>query len=244
VSDGRDEREDGGDRFEDLSVGDRLAERDRTHPEPMKRPEVPRQANKYAWLVGIVMFMVLGVLVFVQTIPNQGEGLFGPKRGKRAPVFAAPLATSNLEGDANVCQKRPCPDGSGPIPACEVKSDDVLNVCALRDEPLVITFVFDRGADCFPQVDRAERALEGVPGVRFVTVYFTRKERSEVRGLVRARGWTQPVGIDADGQVANMYGVGGCPTTVFTRAGGRVAKTELGNLTEAQLRSEAERLAG
>lgn len=244
MSDYRDDRENGGDRFEDLSVGERLAERDRTHPEPARRPEVPRQANKYAWLVGIVMFMVLGVLVFVQTIPNQGEGLFGPKTGKRAPAFAAPLADSDLEGDANVCQKEPCPDGSGPIPACEVRSEDVLNVCSLRGKPLVMTFVFDRGADCFPQVDRAERVRASVPGVRFVTVYFTRKERSEVRGLVRARRWEQPVGVDADGQVANMYGVGGCPTTVFVRQGGRVDKTELGNLTETELRREAERLAG
>jgi hypothetical protein len=73
-------------------------------------------------------------------------------------------------------------------------------------------------------------------------VYFTRKEREEVRGLVRARRWTQPVGIDQDGQVVNLYGVGGCPTTMFVRAGGRVATTRLGNLTEEQLRRGAERL--
>ena len=36
--------------------------------------------------------------------------------------------------------------------------------------------------------------------------------------------------------MANLYGVGGCPTTVFARAGGRVATTKLGNLTEDQLR--------
>ena len=34
-----------GDRFEDLSIGERLAERDRTHPEPARRPEVPRPGN-------------------------------------------------------------------------------------------------------------------------------------------------------------------------------------------------------
>jgi hypothetical protein len=238
------EQRENGDRFDDLSIGERLAERDETHPEPMRRPEVPRQANKYAWLVGIVMFMVLGVLVFVQTIPNQGEGLFGPKSGTRAPAFAAPLVSSDLEGDANVCQHKPCPKNSGPVPACEVKSGDVLNVCALRDRPLVITFVFDRGADCFPQVDRTERVRRSVPGVRFVTVYFSRKERSELRNLARARGWSQPVALDSDGQVANLYGVGGCPTTVFVREGGRVASTRLGNLTEAQLRRGAERLLG
>jgi hypothetical protein len=238
------------DRFDDLggdgrrSVGERLAERDRTHPEPQGRPEVPRPGNKYAWAVGILMLMVLGVVLFAETLPNSGEGLLGLKRGERVPGFAVPLATSDLEGDANVCQKKPCPENSGPVPACEVRSRDVLNVCELRDKPLVITFVFDRGADCFPQVDRTERVRGKVPDVRFVTVYFSRKKRNEVRGLASARSWTQPVALDSDGQVANLYGVGGCPTTVFARAGGRVVRTKLGNLTEDQLRRSAERLRG
>ncbi|HEX5896950.1 MAG TPA: hypothetical protein VFY47_11540, partial [Thermoleophilaceae bacterium] len=95
------------DRFEDLSPGERLAERDRTHPEPVRPPEVPRPGNKYAWLVGILMFMALGVLLFVQTIPNSGEGLEGPPVGKRLKAFAAPSALGPLSGDANVCQKAP-----------------------------------------------------------------------------------------------------------------------------------------
>jgi hypothetical protein len=236
------------DRFDDLggngrrSAGERLAERDRTHPEPDRRPEVPRPGNKYAWAVGILMLMGLGVLLFAQTIPNSGEGLQGLERGERVPDFAVPLATSDLEGDANVCQREPCPEGSGPRPACEIHNRNVLNSCDLTRRPAVLTFVFDRGADCFPQVDRTERVKDGVPGVTFATVYFTRKERDEVQGLVRARRWTQPVGIDQDGQVVNLYGVGGCPTTMFVRAGGRVARTRLGNLTEDQLRRGAERL--
>ena len=79
-----------GDRFEDLSVGERLAERDRTHPEPVRRPEVPRPGNKYAWAVGILLLMGLGVLLFAQTLPNQGKGLKGPEVGQRLPAFAAP----------------------------------------------------------------------------------------------------------------------------------------------------------
>jgi hypothetical protein len=237
------------DRFDDLGgderraeIGERLAERDRTHPEPMRRPEVPRASNKYAWAVGIVLLMGLSVLLFAQTIPNQGEGLKGPKRGSILHPFAAPSALGNLEGDANICQRRPCPKQAGPVPACQVRSDAVVNLCELRKRPLVLTFIFDRGADCYPQVDRTERVRGRVGGVTFATVFFTHKKRSEVRGLVQARQWTQPVGIDQDGQVANLYGVGGCPTTVFARAGGRVADTQLGNLTEDQLRREAQRL--
>jgi hypothetical protein len=236
------------DRFEDLGaerraeIGDRLAERDRTHPEP-RRPEVPRPGNKYAWAVGIVMLMVLGVVLFVQTLPNEGSGIDGPRPGTVIKAFAAPSALGALEGDANVCQRaEQCSGAVGDRPACTLLSEDVVNVCELRERPLVLTFIFDRGADCYPQVDRTERVRGELPGVNFATVFFTHKERDEVRRLVEERGWRQPVAVDRDGAVANLYGVGGCPTTVFTRAGGRVVTTKLGNLTEEDLRRQARRL--
>ena len=230
------------DRFRDLSVGERLAERDRTHPEPVRRPEVPRPSNKYAWAVGIVLLMGLSVLLFAQTLPNQGKGLAGPAVGSRLKAFAAPAASGPIEGDANVCQKRPCPKQAGPRPACEIVSNDVVNLCELRREALVLTFVFDRGADCLPQVDRTERVKGSLPGVRFATVFFTHKKRDELQRIVRGRRWTQPVAVDQDGAVANLYGIGGCPTTVFAKPGGRVVRTTLGNITEDDIRSQAEKL--
>ena len=84
--------------------------------------------------------------------------------------------------------------------------------------------------------------MDDVPGVNFATIFFTHKERGEVRALVEERGWRQPVGIDRDGAVANLYGVGGCPTTVFARQGGKVATVKLGNLTEDELRRLATRI--
>jgi hypothetical protein len=239
------------DRFGDLgegrtpeseSIGDRLAERDRTHPEPVRRPPTPRPTNKYAWAVGILFVMVLSVLLFVQTLPNSGDALFGPERGSQLKDFAAPSVRSNLDGDANVCQSEPCPEQAGAAPACTLDSESVVNVCSLRRRPLVLTFVFDRGADCYPQVDRTERVRRRVDGVEFATVFFSHKERDELRRLAEARGWTQPVAIDEDGAVANLYGVGGCPTTIFSRAGGEVAAVDLGNLTEEQLLAKARRI--
>jgi len=240
------------DRFSDLGrddrsraeqIGEQLAERDRTHPEPgHEPPEVPRPTNRYAWLVGILMLMGVSVLLITTALPNKGEGLFSLAPGKRLPKFAAPLALGHLEGDANVCQKRPCPKGSGKVPACELRSREVLNLCELERRPLVLTFIFDRGADCFPQVDRVERMMRDVPRVRFATVYFTRKHRDEVRRIVASRGWREPVGIDRDGQILNRYGVGVCPTTVFAKAGGVVLDSKLGNLTEAELKATARRL--
>jgi hypothetical protein len=240
------------DRFEDLGgrerraeIGDRLAERDRTHPEGPRRPDVPRPGNKYAWAVGIVMLMALGLVLFFQTLPNEGSGIDGPRPGSVIKAFAAPSALGNLEGDANVCQRAgDCNDQVGERPACSLVREGVVNVCELRRKPLVLTFIFDRGADCYPQVDRTERVRAEVPGVNFATVFFTHKERDQVRRLVEERRWRQPVAIDTDGLVANLYGVGGCPTTVFARSGGRVVTTKLGNLTEEELRRRAQRLVG
>ena len=228
------------DRFDDLSTGDKLAARDRTHPEPSKPPEVPRPGNKYAWVVGILMLMGLAVLLFAQTLPNAGEGVQGPHEGRRLPAFAAPAASGPTEGDANVCQRSPCPEGSGERPACELVSEAVVTVCPSRERPLVITFVVTRGTDCEPQVDRAERVRRRLPGVDFVTV-VSGDTREEAEGLARARSWDQPVAVDEDGAVVNLYGIGICPVTVFARDG-RVREVSLGNLTEEQLRRRAERV--
>jgi hypothetical protein len=239
------------DRFEDLGaqrraeIGDQLAERDETHPEP-RRPDVPRPGNKYAWAVGIVAIMGLSVLLFAETLPNKGKGFGGPPRGRVMPAFAAPTALGNAEdADANVCQRESrCNKDAGKVPACSIHSVEVLNVCDLYRKPLVLTFIFDRQADCYPQVDRVERVMPSVRGVNFATVFFTHKAHDQVRAIVKERGWRQPVGIDRDGTVSNLYRIGGCPTTVFARAGGRVVTTKLGNLTEDQVRRLAHRIEG
>jgi hypothetical protein len=237
VTDGR-----GEDRFEDLSVGERLAERDRTHPEPVRRPDVPRPGNKYAWAVGILALMGLGVLLFAETLPNQGKGLRGPEVGQRLPAFAAPAAAGNKGGDANVCQKEPCNKNAGPVPACAVKGSGIVTVCPTERGARVMTFVVTRGTDCEPQVDRVERIAGDFPGVRFVTV-LSGDSKNEARNLAKARGWREPVAVDEDGSLVNLYGVGVCPITVFARDG-RVRATNVGNLTEEQLRLRTRRLLG
>jgi hypothetical protein len=237
VTDDRDE-----DRFEDLSVGERLAERDRTHPEPVRRPEVPRPGNKYAWVVGILMLMGLGVLLFAETIPNQGKGLRGPEPGQRLPAFAAPEASGDKEGDANVCQKEPCNENAGKIPACDVKGSGIVRVCPSERGALVMTFVVTRGTDCEPQVDRVERITGEFPDVRFLTV-LSGDTKDEAGNLAQARRWSEPVAVDEDGSLVNLYGVGVCPITVFARDG-RVRRAKVGNLTEVELRRETRRLLG
>ena len=230
------------DRFEDLSVGERLAERDRTHPEPVRRPEVPRPGNKYAWVVGILMLMGLGVLLFAETLPNQGKGLRGPEPGQPLPAFAAPEARGDKEGDANVCQEEPCNENAGKIPACDVRGSGIVRVCSRERGALVMTFVVTRGTDCEPQVDRVERITGEFPDVRFLTV-LSGDTKDEAGNLARARRWSEPVAVDEDGSLVNLYGVGVCPITVFARDG-RVRRAKVGNLTEVELRRETRRLLG
>lgn len=240
------------DRFGDLgapdrrSAAERLEEQDRINPEPddpRRRPEVPRAGNRYAWVVGILMLMAIGVFTVTSSLPNKGEGLRGPAIGSQLPDFAAPSATGNAdnEDDANVRQRSGGNDAAGKVPACDLISDEIVNVCELRRKPLVLTFLVTRGADCEPQVDRVERMRDEFPQVEFAAV-VSGDERDEVEQIVTRRRWTMPVAVDHDGAVVNLYGIGVCPTTVFSTPGGTVRRVKLGNLTEDQLRTYVRKL--
>jgi hypothetical protein len=78
--------------------------------------------------------------------------------------------------------------------------------------------------------------------VRFVTV-VSGDSKEQTKNLAIARRWRQPVAVDTDGSLVNLYGVGVCPITVFARDG-RVRATNVGNLTEAELRRKTRRLLG
>lgn len=79
--------------------------------------------------------------------------------------------------------------------------------------------------------------------MNFAVVYFTDEERAEVAAIVRRRKWTMPVAHTSDGAVVNLYGVGGCPTTVFAAKGGRVTESVLGPISEDGLRERVRELA-
>ena len=186
-----------------------------TAPTPSRRrPEGPRPGNKYAWAVGIVVVMVLSVLLFFADAAEQrARASAGPSRDASAQGLRRAVALGTSRATPTSARREPLHRPGRRGARLHAHSAEVVNVCDLRRRPLVLTFIFDRGADCYPQVDRTERVMGSLPGVNFATVFFTHKERDEVRGLVEARGWRQPVAVDQDGAVANLYGVGGCPTT-------------------------------
>ena len=176
------------------------------------------------WLVGLVGVLVLAYIT-VNSLRTEGVGSRGPTAGEPLPPFAAPLARADLEGDANVSAD-----------ACEVRGPEVLNVCELAAEgPVVLAFVFAGVDECERQVDVLERVAPRFPDVRFAAVGVGR-DREQLRR------WAIPVGHDADGAVASVYGVAVCPFMAFARQGGEVTGSALSFLDEGELTRRVESL--
>ena len=153
--------------------------------------------------------------------------------------FAAPLALSSLDGDANLATK-PGQGGQGKRPACEVRGADILNSCQLAERgPVAIAFVAARSEACDKQVDALDRMRADYPDISFAAVAI-RGDR--MRRLIRRRGWDLPVGWDRDGGVANAYAVAVCPTVTFAYEGGRVEGTSLSLIDGTELRARLEKL--
>jgi hypothetical protein len=105
----------------------------------------------------------------------------------------------------------------------------------------VIVFAGTRGANCLPGFDRVQRVQAAFPQVRFVGVLI-HMGRSDAAKTIKGRGWHFPIVFDRDGQLTNAFGVGVCPTTVFSKTGGRVVASRLGRISDAQLRAQIRRI--
>lgn len=229
------------DRFGDLggppkkSAAERFEELDEREPEKPERKAGPaRPSSVYSWVVGVV-FLIVAILVGLNTIPNEGEGVNGPDKGKPIPVFAAPSATGRLDGDSNIKQTA-ADQTPNNTPACAVKQPDVVNLCDYRGKkPIVLTMIFLTAANCEPQMDRIEALRAKFPDVAFVGV-VSGEERKRVAKLVAERGWDFPIAVDRDGAVTNLFRIGGCPTTIVTDTGGRVKHSLRAEVDEARLR--------
>lgn len=178
------------------------------------------------WLVTLVAFLAL-VYIAINTLRSNGPGSSGIAAGRQLPPFAAPLAVSDLTGDANVAT--PGHEGAaGHEPACNVTDPRALNLCTLqRRGPVVLAFLITGNHGCDAQLDAMQQLRPRFPQVGFAAVAI-KPDRTQLRTLVRSHGWTFPVAVDADGAVANLYGVAVCPTVVLAYRGGTVRETAIG----------------
>ncbi len=171
----------------------------------------------------------LAILVYItyNTVTTPGTSSSGLAAGDALPPFAAPLVTSDLEGDANVA-RRADQGAAGNTPACEVTDPRALNSCTLaRRGPVVLAFLTESADRCVAALDAMRDVAPRHPEVGFAAVAI-RGDRDELRELASDHGWDFPVAQDRDGAVANVYGVAVCPTVVLARRGGEVLRTDIG----------------
>jgi hypothetical protein len=220
-----------------------VRERPEGEPAPPPRapaPLPPARRSTVTWIIGVVVVFAIAYIT-LNTLRTDAPGSRGVPAGKPLPPFAAPLATSKLDGDANLATK-PDQGGQGARPACTVRGPDIVNSCQLAEKgPVVLAFTAARSKTCDRQIDVLQRARSEFPDVQFAAVSI-RGNRDDLRKLIRDRGWTLPVAYDHDGGIANAYAVAICPTVTFAYKGGKVQGTSLTLIEGAALRRRIERI--
>ncbi|HXD59046.1 MAG TPA: hypothetical protein VN606_14060 [Thermoleophilaceae bacterium] len=240
------------DRFGDLgpsdprSTAERLAELDEIAFEEERQSKPagppPRPAGRYMWVVGVA-FVIVVAIAGINALRHSGGGLRGLKVGETLPAFAAPLATGQLNGVANVKQTAAQSKRAGAQPACQVRLAGSITSCTLSQKPLVLSVIVPGVARCENQLDLFQRLAARYPSAQFAAV-VSGKKRPEVAALVKRHGWTFPVAVDPDLAIFNLYRVAICPTTVFAKPGGQVAFSTIRPMTEPQIANELRAIGG
>ncbi len=164
--------------------------------------------------------------------------------GRAAPPFAAPLAGSGLQGDANVYTRTAARD-AGATAACDVRLRGAFVSCRDLARRAMIVFWTPTSERCVRQVSIADGIVRGLrPALRAsaggpsaAVGVALRPNPVTVEALQRDLGWRMPQAIDRDGAVGVLYAIGACPTTVFVRDG-KVTAVRIGLLDRAELERE------
>jgi len=225
-----------------VSVSGRDSGRDASSPGGERAPAppttpAPLNTRRYGWGVGLLaLALVIGFVLY--TLSSHKSGTAGVPAGQPLHSFAAPLAASTLNGDANL------------NPPCTLARHDprALNVCLLvKRAPLVLGFFVTSSSKCEQEVGtmQALAARGEFRGVQFAAVAVNGSHAATAKA-VRAHGWTIPVAYDADGAVGGLYGVTACPLLELTRRGGTVAERLIGErwLSQGSLAARVRMLSG
>ena len=179
----------------------------------------PLDTRRYGWVIGILaLALVIGFVLY--TLSSHKSGAEGVPAGSQLHLFAAPLAASTLDGDANL------------NPPCTLARHDprALNVCLLiRRGPLVLAFFVTNSSQCERLLDTMQ-ALAGQRRVRRAqyAAVAVNGSHADTAKAVREHRWTFPVAYDPDGGVGGLYGVTACPLVELVDRGGTVAQRLIG----------------
>lgn len=167
-------------------------------------PEPVIDTRPYRRVIGgIGLTIAVGVSAFL-FITRGGVGTIGIPPGQRLHSFVAPLATSTLNGDANL-NPRCNPDRP---------NSRALNVCPwfARRAPLVLGLFVPASGDCVRQIDTMQTVSRRfAPGEAQFAAVAVRTGHAQAAKLVRSHHWTMPVAYDRDGALGELFGVEVCP---------------------------------
>jgi hypothetical protein len=211
--------------------------------EPTAGPEPSIWAgrgHRRAYVGALVLLIIIGVVA--NGALTKPIGASGVPPGARLPAFAVPLVLGNLSGDADIAT-RPGQGAAGRVPACLERGPRILNLCELYEHgPVVLALFIDEGG-CERVLSEMQALVSEFPDVRFAAVSI-KGDRAQLRRLVRSDGLTFPVGIDADGALAELYKDASCPQVSFAYRGGVVQRRAvLTTPTLASLRARVGELA-
>jgi hypothetical protein len=175
--------------------------------------------RRYRWAIGVLGLTIV-IVISVVSFLQHGVVTTGVPAHARLRYFAAPLASSDLNGDANAAD-----------PTCSLAKHDprALNVCLLvKQAPLVLGFFVVGAQQCVRLVDAMQTVSREFPSVQFAAVAIKAGHAATAKA-VRAHGWTIPVAYDAAGAVAYQYGVDVCPLVELAYRGGIVDARLIGD---------------
>ena len=201
----------------DAAAGEHPGPAPRTARAPAPPVIDPRRYQRMIGAIGLAVIVAVGVYLFV----SHGTSTTGVTAGHRLRWFAAPLATTDLHGAANL------------HPPCTAAAHDprALNLCLeARHAPVVLSLFVLGAVACERQVDALQtlsRRFSGTP-IRFAAVALN-ASRDATAKAVRAHRWTIPVAYDEDGRIGEQYGVVACPMVELARRGGIVTARLIGN---------------
>jgi hypothetical protein len=210
-------------------------------PTPDRRRRAPIRpaidTRPYRWAIG-VFGLGVAIVISVALFLSRGVGTVGVPPGHPLHNFAAPVATSHLNGNANL--NKPCRLG--------YLGSRAVNTCLLtRRRPLVLAFFVTGSSSCVREVNTLQKVSRQFAGgaVGFAAI-AVRASRSQTARLVRSHHWTVPVAYDLDGAVGAVYSVEICPLLELAYRGGVVKYRLIGNrwLQPAALAAKVRALAG
>lgn len=187
----------------------------------------------------LIALLAIGTVISLVTL-FAGSGPVGSENliGQKLPDFAAPLATSDLDGDSNVYTPAQA-KANDATAACAVELEGAFNSCRDLKGEAVVLFWNTSKDECVGQVDTLNELAAKNPGLNTVAVAFDNTKNS-VRETTLERRWKIPVAVDRDGAAASLYSVTGCPS-VFFAEDGVITGVKLGTQSAAELSEQIDR---